>query len=101
MSSRRLTSAARAAADYLCATVFEGKEDAVWVGLQGQGERYWAISTLGLDLYGGAPGIALFLAHAGEVLQENRYTDLARESLRHHPRAVGLGGGRMVGNRRL
>jgi type 2 lantibiotic biosynthesis protein LanM len=80
LRSSRLLDAARDAADYLCAIAHEGDDDVAWVGLQGEAERYWAISTLGLDLYGGAPGIALFLAYAGEILQENRYRDLARKA---------------------
>ncbi len=76
----RVLEAIRAAADYLCSSAHESENDVTWVGLQAQGEQYWAIATLGLDLYNGSPGIALFLAYAGEMLREQRYTDLARKA---------------------
>jgi lantibiotic modifying enzyme len=39
---------------------------AAWIGLNPTGDGGWTLSKLGQDLYGGKPGIALFLAaHTG------------------------------------
>lgn len=76
----RLLAASRVAADYLVETSVLGNEDATWIGLQPQGERYWTIASLGIDLYGGIAGIALFLAYAGALLDDRRYSDLARKA---------------------
>ena len=76
----RLVDAVRTAADYLCATAVQGQADATWIGLVRQGGKRWTIAPVGIDLYGGTAGIALFLAYAGEALGETRYTDVARQA---------------------
>ena len=78
----RLLGGARGIADHLAATAIYGEEDAAWLGLEPTGEQYWTIMPLGIDLYNGASGIALFLAYAGKILQEERYTELARRAAR-------------------
>ena len=44
-------------------------------------DRCWSLAPVGLDLYDGLPGIALFLAHLGSVTGESRYTSLAEAAL--------------------
>ncbi|WP_213454323.1 type 2 lanthipeptide synthetase LanM [Rhizomonospora bruguierae] len=48
----------------------------------------WRVDGLGDDLYAGVPGLALFLAAAGVLLDETRHRDLAEQALR--PRAEAL-----------
>jgi type 2 lantibiotic biosynthesis protein LanM len=81
---------ARAVADHLADTAIRGQEDATWIGLAPLAEENWEIVPLGMDLYGGLPGITLFLAYAGVVLREERYTDLARRALSAVMRQVEL-----------
>ena len=76
----RILDAARAAADYLCDNSLEGDADATWIGMARQDGRYWSISPLGADLYGGTAGVALFLAYAGAILEHRHYTDTARRA---------------------
>lgn len=49
--------------------------------LPGRGER-WAIQPIGVDLYWGTSGLAMFLAYLGAVSGNAVYTDLARETVR-------------------
>ncbi|MDI9546736.1 MAG: type 2 lanthipeptide synthetase LanM family protein [Chloroflexota bacterium] len=79
---QRLLNAARGIADHLAASAIYGEEDAAWIGLEPMGEQYWSITPLGNDLYNGTPGIALYMAYAGRVLGEERYTELARRAWR-------------------
>jgi type 2 lantibiotic biosynthesis protein LanM len=44
-------------------------------------ERHWSLVPMGVDLYGGVPGVALFLAYLGEITGEGRYTALAQAAL--------------------
>ena len=39
------------------------------------------VLPLATDLYGGLPGVALFLAYLGAMTGESRYTDLAQAAL--------------------
>jgi type 2 lantibiotic biosynthesis protein LanM len=88
VSHGRLIAAARAVADHLAETAIHGEEDVSWIGLEHLGEGNWDITPLGIDLYGGIPGIALFLAYAGVILREERYTPLARRALNTVSRQV-------------
>jgi lantibiotic modifying enzyme len=44
-----------------------GDGDVSWIGLTYVDQKNWALSPAGLDLYDGLPGIALFLAHLGQL----------------------------------
>lgn len=77
----RLLTGAAAIADHLIATAVYGADDITWIGLERLDEENWTIRPLGIDLYGGVAGIALFLAYAGAVLHEDRYTAAARRAL--------------------
>lgn len=77
----QLLAAARAVGDRLDMLALRCGNEATWLGLLNIKETQWSISPLGLDLYGGLPGVALFLAYLGDVAKEPRYTDLARRTL--------------------
>ncbi|RIK58271.1 MAG: type 2 lantipeptide synthetase LanM [Chloroflexi bacterium] len=80
-SRSRLLASARAVAERLAATAIHGEEDASWIGLGRLENQTWGIRSLGVDLYGGIPGVALFLAHAGALLEEKQTTALARRAV--------------------
>jgi type 2 lantibiotic biosynthesis protein LanM len=90
VSYTRLFSAARAVADRLVETAIHGQEDVTWIGLELTAGQNWDITPLGIDLYGGLPGMALFLAYSGALLREERYTTLARKTLNSIMRQVEL-----------
>jgi len=90
LSRARLLAGARAVAGHLAQTAILGEEDATWIGLEPLADGNWDIAPLGMDLYGGIPGIALFLAYSGVVLHEKRYTALAQRALRTVLRQVEL-----------
>src|SRR5258705_12839298 len=56
-------------------------KDVAWIGLIPANEREWRLSPLGLDLYDGLPGVALFLAQLGLISGERRYSELARSTI--------------------
>jgi type 2 lantibiotic biosynthesis protein LanM len=76
----RLLAAARAIGDRLetLALYSENRHDVTWIGLTFPKERQWSLLPLGMDLYDGLAGVALFLAYLGAVTAEERYTALAR-----------------------
>lgn len=77
---------ARAIGDRLDWLALRGERDLTWIGLTATREGYWSLAPLGWDLYGGLPGVALFLAYLGAFTSEQHYTDMARaalETLRH------------------
>ena len=52
-------------------------DTADWLGFTLE-EGGWEVRSLGLDLYDGLPGIALFLAYLGAMSGQQRYVGLAR-----------------------
>jgi type 2 lantibiotic biosynthesis protein LanM len=46
-----------------------------------ENDHSWSLMPLGIDLYAGLPGVALFLAYLGAVTQTERYTTLARTAV--------------------
>src|SRR5262249_6535528 len=78
----RLLAASRALADGLAEQAIHGGHgDVTWIGLALAKDDQWELSPLGTDLYDGLPGLALFLAYLGNVVNEERYTLLARKTL--------------------
>lgn len=73
----RLLDAARAVADRLATLAYVDGEVASWNILRQVDERYWSIASTGIDLYGGFPGIALFLSHLGRLTGEDHHRALA------------------------
>jgi type 2 lantibiotic biosynthesis protein LanM len=77
----RLLAAARAVGDRLEALALQGTQDATWIGLTLGTESQWSLLPLGMDLYDGLPGVALFLAYLGTLTGEERYTALAQAAV--------------------
>jgi len=57
-------------------------DDVAWLGVMPVSESEWRLAPLGLDLYDGMPGVALFLAELGAI----RASAATRNS--HAPRSV-------------
>jgi type 2 lantibiotic biosynthesis protein LanM len=93
----RLLAGARSAAESLAATAVLGEQDVAWLGLVRVDDRTWELMPLGMDLYNGIPGVALFLAYAGLILGEERYTALSRRGFHAMSRHVELLGEELPG----
>jgi len=76
----RLLAEARRVGDKLEELALRDERDTTWIGLA-YSEQHWALVPLGEDLYGGVPGIILFLAYLGALTREGRYTALAQSAL--------------------
>ena len=72
---------AKAIGDRLESLALCGDNAVTWFGLNLINKRYWEPMPLGVDLYDGLAGIALFLAYLGKSSQESRYTKLAQLTL--------------------
>ena len=77
----QLLAASCAVGDRLAAMALNGAADVTWIGLNLVGQQQWMLAPLGLDLYDGVPGIALYLAYLGSISGRERYTILARTAL--------------------
>ncbi|RKH37649.1 type 2 lantipeptide synthetase LanM [Corallococcus llansteffanensis] len=98
-SREQLLEAACAIGDQLEMLAVGSREECSWFGLTLGWTRQWRLSPLGLDLYGGLPGVALFLAWLGELTGQARYRELAWGAVRtmgrkqgeprHQPASVG------------
>jgi type 2 lantibiotic biosynthesis protein LanM len=60
---------------------FQAEDEVSWVGVTLFKDRIWSLQPLGVDLYDGTPGVALFLAYLGQVTQQRRHTELAEHAL--------------------
>jgi len=77
----QLIAASCAVGDRLAETALRGAGDVSWIGLNLVRQTQWILVPLGLDLYDGVPGIALFLAYLGSISGRERYIALARAAL--------------------
>lgn len=77
----RLVAAARAIGHRLEASALRGEQGVSWIGLTPRDQRRWAIAPLGIDLYDGLSGVALFLGYLGSVTGDDRFAALARAAL--------------------
>jgi type 2 lantibiotic biosynthesis protein LanM len=77
----RLVAAARVIGARLETSARRSNEGVSWIGLTARSEHRWSVTPLDTDLYGGLPGVALFLAYLGSITGEDRYTALARAAL--------------------
>lgn len=73
--------AARAVGDRLEKLAIRGEQSASWLSLETAGERQWVVALAGTNLYNGACGIAMFLAHLGAMTGQDRYADLAKAAV--------------------
>lgn len=83
-----LVAAARSVGDRLEALALRAGDEATWIGLTPSREGSWSLAPLGLDTYGGLPGVALFLGHLGALTGNERYEWLAQAALRAVRRRV-------------
>jgi type 2 lantibiotic biosynthesis protein LanM len=67
--------------DRLEQLAFTTETEASWIGVTLVGEQHWSLVPAGVDLYGGLPGIALFLTRLASVTGEARYHQLARKAI--------------------
>lgn len=81
VTRERLLQSACAVGDRLCEQAIQSENEAAWLSLTFINEREWALLPAEIDLYGGIPGIALFLAYLGAITGETRYTALAKAAL--------------------
>lgn len=72
--------AARAIGDRLSHLALRGTEVVHWLGLVQEESGQDSVLPLGLDLYGGLPGVALYLAYLGEIAGDESCTMLARSA---------------------
>jgi type 2 lantibiotic biosynthesis protein LanM len=92
---QRLLDAARAFGDQLATQALRKEQFASWIGIHAFQEDQWSIAPLGLDLYGGLPGVTLFLAYLSSVTGDKHYQILAeaalaniRHRITHAPKSV-------------
>ncbi|MBD2593607.1 type 2 lantipeptide synthetase LanM [Nostoc spongiaeforme FACHB-130] len=76
-----LLAAARAIGDRLETLTFHGESDISWIGITVTERGNWTLAPVGMDVYDGVSGIALFLAYLGTVTGEEKYTKLAQSAL--------------------
>ena len=87
----RLVAAASAIADRLIESRIDGDNDVAWLGLSSLGDDGARLEPLGIDLYDGLPGVALFLAHLGAITGRADATRLARKTIASVLRRVAAG----------
>ena len=78
---RRLIEAACGVGDRLEELALEDGDAVSWICFAWEEKGQWGLSTLGMDLYGGLPGVALFLANLAAESGEERYLRLARRAV--------------------
>jgi type 2 lantibiotic biosynthesis protein LanM len=79
ITSGDLIAAASEVADRLAQLAVQDVDLAIWFGSRYVRER-WSTDLVGLDLYDGLSGIALFLAYLGHVSGRPQHTELARRA---------------------
>ena len=79
--SKDFLTAGRIVGDRLEELALFGETDVTWFGVQLVSDKFWMLNPVGMGLYDGLTGIALFLSYLGAVTEEERYTALAERSL--------------------
>ncbi len=79
--SPTLMAAAVAVADRIVELAHTDEDEASWLGMAMVAEHGWQLRSLETDLYGGLPGILLFLGYLGEVSDDRKYYALALRTL--------------------
>lgn len=72
---------ARAAGDQVITLAFEEADRNRWLAVQPLAPGNWSLMEVPTDTYMGVAGLALFLAHLGEVTGDERYRRAARGAL--------------------
>ncbi|WP_428261349.1 type 2 lanthipeptide synthetase LanM family protein [Haliangium sp.] len=78
VSRDQLVSLATTAAERLSELAMWGQHGASWLGVAWSTGERWRLRPLEYDFYTGLPGIALFLAYAGDTLGRDEFSELAR-----------------------
>ena len=86
----RFVAAARAAGDRLLLTADTGEDSIAWLGHTLVADRIWQLGPVGIDLYNGLSGIALFLGYLGEISGEPRFREAAEVAAAMLTRQVDL-----------
>ncbi|MGC4759094.1 type 2 lanthipeptide synthetase LanM family protein [Micromonospora trifolii] len=73
----RFVAAACAAGDRLLLSADTGEDSIAWLGHTLVADKIWQLGPVGIDLYSGLSGIALFLGYLGEVSGEQRFRSAA------------------------
>jgi type 2 lantibiotic biosynthesis protein LanM len=81
VSTERLLARATALGERLEQLALQNDSGAYWLGVGPLDDSNWGVFPAGVDLYAGAPGIALFLAYLGSVTGEQSHTSLSRRAL--------------------
>ncbi|MEM1204939.1 MAG: type 2 lanthipeptide synthetase LanM family protein, partial [Acidobacteriota bacterium] len=81
-SPEALLAAAKRVGDRLADLAFHSADRSTWVALRSMGNHRWSLDPLGVDLFTGLPGVALFLAHLGHAAEDDAYTELAKRAWR-------------------
>jgi len=81
-NSDQLLAAARTVANRLDWLSLRDQSEIAWLGVNLINDRMWKLLPLGFDLYNGTAGIVLFMAYLGAITGKDRYTALAKTSLR-------------------
>lgn len=77
----QLVAAAAKVGERLKTLALYGEQDTSWIGLKPTNEGYWSLVPLGVDLYDGLAGIALFLAYLSDITKQEHYMELAQSTL--------------------
>ena len=80
-SPERLLALACAVGDRVAALPCRADGACSWIGMTLSDESRWTPAPLDSSLYGGLPGVGLFLAQLGSTTGEDRFTALAQEVL--------------------
>ncbi|HEX7320658.1 MAG TPA: type 2 lanthipeptide synthetase LanM family protein [bacterium] len=78
---KRLVHTAKLIGVKLESLAFKDKTSASWIGVTLGNENNYILAPLSYDLYGGLPGIILFLAYLGKITNSEHFTSLARLTL--------------------
>lgn len=85
IEKNKLLNTAKLIGDYVIEKSITGKKDGVidrtWIGSMEIGDATSLITPVGLDLYTGNTGIALFLAYLGAFANEDKYKKAALEAV--------------------
>ena len=73
--------ASEAVGKRLEALAWHNQDKSNWLGLSMINQETWGLIPLETSLYEGLPGVIMFLAYLGAILEEKRYTFLANSAL--------------------
>ncbi|MBD2299598.1 type 2 lanthipeptide synthetase LanM family protein [Nostoc sp. FACHB-190] len=91
INREQLLTAAQVIGDRLEELALRDKNHVTWIGLTPTITSQLSLIPLGLDLYGGVAGVALFLAYLGAVTKQERYIKLAKSALKTLQQQTQLG----------